>query len=124
MRVDMGYLVNITTAIYEFLNTWTTLFTTFHSNTVVSNINMLLFVNMKGKIKIELLEFELQHNSFVITCNFFGLQIRTPAVGIASQIKIMQNITVKTVVLTVYKVLYEILVCPKYVIYVNVLLFV
>ena len=67
MRVDMGYLVNITTAICEFLNTWTTLFTTFHSNTVVSNVNMFLFVNMKDKIKIELLEFELQHNSFVTT---------------------------------------------------------
>ena len=59
--------VNITTAIYEFLNTPTTLFNTFHSNTVVSNINVFLFVNMKYKIKIKLREFELQHNSFVTT---------------------------------------------------------
>ena len=56
MRVDMvtcsSLLVNITTAIYEVLNTWTKLFTTFYTNTVVLNINVFLFVNMRDKIKI------------------------------------------------------------------------
>ena len=53
MRVDMvtcsSLLVNITAAIYEFLNTWTKLFTAFHINTVVLNINVFLFVNMQKK---------------------------------------------------------------------------
>ena len=71
MRVDMvtwtSLLVNVTTAIDEFLNTWTKLFTTFHSNTVVLNVNIFLFVDMKDKIKVKLYEFELQRNSFVNT---------------------------------------------------------
>ena len=71
MRVDMvtwtSLLVNVTTAIDEFLNTWTKLFTTFHSNTVVLNVNIFLFVDMKDKIKVKLCEFELQRNSFVNT---------------------------------------------------------
>lgn len=69
MSVDMvtwtSLLVNVTTAIDEFLNTWTKLFTTFHSNTVVLNVN--IFVDMKDKIKVKLCEFELQRNSFVNT---------------------------------------------------------
>ena len=103
MRVDMvtwtSLLVNVTTAIDEFLNTWTKL-VTFHSNTVVLNINIFLFVNMKDKIKIKLCEFELQHNSFVNTLQILWIHLRTPAVDIGSQIKIMQNITVKTAALT------------------------
>ena len=71
MSVDMvtwtSLLVNVTTAIDEFLNTWTKLFTTFHSNTVVLNVNTFLFVDMKDKIKVKLCEFELQRNSFVNT---------------------------------------------------------
>jgi len=51
------------------------------------------------------------------------MQIRTPSVGIVSQIKTMQNIRVKTAVLTVYKILYEILVY-KYAFYICVLLYV
>lgn len=70
MRVDMvtwtSLLVNVTTTIDEFLNTWTKLFTTFQSNTVVLNVNIFLFVNMKDKIKVKL-KFELQRNSFVNT---------------------------------------------------------
>ena len=57
---------------------------------------------MKDKIKVKLCEFELQRNSFVNTlCKFYGIHLRTPAVDIGSQIKIMQNITVKTAALTV-----------------------
>ena len=56
---------------------------------------------MKDKIKVKLLEFELQRNSFVNTLQILWNPLRTPAVDIGSQIKIMQNITVKTAALTV-----------------------
>ena len=82
MRVDMvtwpSLLVNVTTTIDEFLNTWTKLFTTFHSNTVVLNVNIFLFVDMKDKIKIKLCEFELQRNSFVNTANFMESTLGHP----------------------------------------------